>query len=122
MTCIFLTEQCLRWSSHQRKKINFRVEFITLDYTRYPPQILTALYKKKIESLFVEGGSQLLQSFIDSGLWDEIYIEKSRKQLGSGVKSPEIDERISHSVDKKFGIPIWHFIRNRQQTQKKDDL
>ena len=116
------TVSTLVFTAKERKSTS-GVEFITLDYTEdILPQILTALYKKKIESLFVEGGSQLLQSFIDSGLWDEIYIEKSRKQLGSGVKSPEIDERISHSVDKKFGIPIWHFIRNRQQTQKKDDL
>lgn len=116
------TVPTLVFTAKERKSTS-GVEFITLDYTEdILPQILTALYKKKIESLFVEGGSQLLQSFIDSGLWDEIYIEKSRKQLGSGVKSPEIDEKISHSVDKKFGIPIWHFIRNRQQTQKKDDL
>ena len=116
------TVPTLVFTAKERKSTS-GVEFITLDYTEdILPQILTALYKKKIESLFVEGGSQLLQSFIDSGLWDEIYIEKSCKRLGSGVKSPEIDERISHSVDKKFGIPIWHFIRNRQQTQKKDDL
>lgn len=34
-------------------------------------QLLNALYQKKILSVLVEGGAQLLQSFINEGLWDE---------------------------------------------------
>ncbi len=34
-------------------------------------QIATALFQLKILSVLVEGGGQLLQSFIDEGLWDE---------------------------------------------------
>ncbi len=37
---------------------------------------MEALYQRKIQSLLVEGGRQLLQSFIDDELWDEAYIEK----------------------------------------------
>lgn len=41
-----------------------------------------------IQSLIVEGGAQLLQSFIDENLWDEIRQEISPIILGKGVKSP----------------------------------
>jgi diaminohydroxyphosphoribosylaminopyrimidine deaminase / 5-amino-6-(5-phosphoribosylamino)uracil reductase len=34
-------------------------------------QIINALYQLKIQSVLVEGGAQLLQSFIDEELWDE---------------------------------------------------
>ena len=36
----------------------------------------------------VEGGSSLLQGFIDRQLWDEIRIERSGKALHRGVPSP----------------------------------
>jgi diaminohydroxyphosphoribosylaminopyrimidine deaminase/5-amino-6-(5-phosphoribosylamino)uracil reductase len=37
-------------------------------------QIANALYQQKILSVLVEGGAQLLQSFIDEGYWDEARI------------------------------------------------
>ncbi len=35
------------------------------------PQLLNALYQLNIQSVLVEGGATLLQSFIDVGVWDE---------------------------------------------------
>ncbi|KAA6304335.1 Riboflavin biosynthesis protein RibD, partial [termite gut metagenome] len=58
------------------------VEYITLDYKAdIPPSIMDVLYKKKIQSLLVEGGKQLLQSLIDADLWDEAFVEKSSQKL-----------------------------------------
>jgi diaminohydroxyphosphoribosylaminopyrimidine deaminase/5-amino-6-(5-phosphoribosylamino)uracil reductase len=37
-------------------------------------QMMDALYKLNIQSILVEGGAKLLQSFIDEGLWDEARI------------------------------------------------
>lgn len=52
-------------------------------------QVLHELYRRSIHSLFVEGGSTLLQSFISSGLWDEAYIFKNNAlQFGEGVAAP----------------------------------
>lgn len=42
----------------------------------------------KITSLMVEGGAELLQSFIDAELYDEVRIEKSGKNVIKGVKAP----------------------------------
>lgn len=68
------------------------VEYITIDYS-HPvlPQILTALHDRHIQSLLVEGGATLLQSFIDSGLWDEARIETSPIRLSEGVKAPLLE-------------------------------
>lgn len=35
------------------------------------PQLCNALYKRNIQSVIVEGGAKLLQSFIDENIWDE---------------------------------------------------
>ncbi len=51
-------------------------------------EILQDLYARGIQSLLVEGGARLLQSFIDKGLWDEARIEEAPFCLGEGVTAP----------------------------------
>ena len=53
-------------------------------------QIIRALYSENICSVLIEGGAQLLNSFINSNLWDEAFVEISEKTLGNGVPSPRI--------------------------------
>ncbi len=65
--------------------------YCIIDFTRsILPQIMDELYRRKIQSLIVEGGSKLLESFISEGLWDEAQIETAGFSLGSGVKSPPL--------------------------------
>lgn len=87
------------------------VTYITINFSHNPLiQIMEELYQRKIQSLLVEGGSQLLQSFIDNGLWDEAYIEKCPSRLYSGVKAPEISDEFSYSTEEHFERQIWHYI------------
>ncbi|MFN9959129.1 MAG: riboflavin biosynthesis protein RibD, partial [bacterium] len=50
--------------------------------------ILDALFELKIQSVIIEGGRQLLTSFINDGLWDEIRKLESNVMLNSGVAAP----------------------------------
>lgn len=50
--------------------------------------ILDDLYHRGIQSLLVEGGAKLLQSFINAGLWDEARIETAPFLLGKGTEAP----------------------------------
>ena len=87
------------------------VSYITIDFGHNPPKlIMEELYQRNIQSLLVEGGSQLLQSFIDNELWDEAYIEKCPKRLYSGVKAPEISNNFSYSTKEHFGRQIWYYV------------
>lgn len=51
-------------------------------------KMMEVLMQEGIGSLLVEGGAYTLQSFIDLGLWDEIWVTQSGLVLGSGVKAP----------------------------------
>ena len=52
-------------------------------------QISNALYQLNIQSVLVEGGAQLLQSFIDEGVWDEAcVITNEALILGRGLPAP----------------------------------
>lgn len=97
---------------HQSRR---NVTFITLDFTRnILPQMMDELYQRKIQSLLVEGGKLLLQSFIDNGLWDETFVEKCPMRLCSGVKAPEISDNFSYPVEKHFNRAIWHYVREKE--------
>lgn len=71
-----------------------------IDFTQGWPAILHALYARKVQSLFVEGGAETLKSLIDSGLWDEAYIFVSPLTVAElpngtadeplGIKAPPI--------------------------------
>lgn len=84
-----------------------RTEFVQLDFTiDILPQIMEALYQRKLQSLIVEGGSHTLQSFIDSNLWDEARIEISPLQIREGVKSPDFPEKYINLTEETFGRKI----------------
>jgi len=54
------------------------------------PQLLTELYHRNILSVIVEGGSQLLNSFLELGLWDEAFVYTGNQFFGKGVEAPHI--------------------------------
>lgn len=56
-------------------------------------QMMNALYQLKIQSVLIEGGARLLQSFIDEGMWDEIRtITNKQLTIGSGLTAPLFDQ------------------------------
>lgn len=69
-------------------------------------EILTALHKDGIQTVLVEGGSQLLQSFIDSGLWDECYVEKGVESIQGAVSAPVMPAEYSCCIEKFMGRDI----------------
>ncbi|MEO6490260.1 MAG: bifunctional diaminohydroxyphosphoribosylaminopyrimidine deaminase/5-amino-6-(5-phosphoribosylamino)uracil reductase RibD [Ferruginibacter sp.] len=61
---------------------------------------LSILRQRNLISLLVEGGTILLQSLIDSGMWDEARIITNQKLfLGSGINAPVVN-----SIPKKKEI------------------
>ena len=60
-------------------------------------QVVNALYQMKIQSVLVEGGARLLQSFIDEGMWDEARIITNRQlTIGNGLAAPELKLNGAH--------------------------
>lgn len=54
--------------------------------------ILHDLHRLKIQSLLVEGGANILDTFIGNDLWDELRVEKTDVFLKDGVHAPEIPD------------------------------
>lgn len=54
-------------------------------------QICEVLFKHKIQSLILEGGTKTIQTFIDENLWDEARVFSSEIRFNEGVKAPKLD-------------------------------
>lgn len=80
-----------------------------------PAQYLAALYGAGCTSLLVEGGRSLLQSFIDSGLFDMVRVETAPFSLGAGVEAPRLagtpvrSELIDNRRIDYYGSAPWCF-------------
>ena len=56
--------------------------------------ILSHLHNDGIQSVLIEGGSHLLQSFIDSQQWDECYVEHGSTAIYGSVPAPLLPKDI----------------------------
>ena len=54
------------------------------------PEVLQELYERKLQSVIVEGGRQILDAFIASGLYDEVRLLRSPLRLSAGLPAPAI--------------------------------
>lgn len=73
--------------------------------------ILKRLYEDGIQTVLVEGGAELLQSFIDSGEWDECYVEKGDLTLCGRVKAPVLSNAALKDVNTDFGQRIEEYVK-----------
>ena len=54
-------------------------------------QICQVLFKHKVQSLIVEGGTKTIQTFIDENLWDEARVFSGLVKFNEGTKAPKLD-------------------------------
>lgn len=73
--------------------------------------ILKRLYEDGIQTVLVEGGAELLQSFIDSGEWDECYVERGDLTLCGRVKAPVLSNAALKGVNTDFGQRIEEYVK-----------
>ncbi len=67
------------------------IVYETIDFSEpIAQQICDLIYRYKIQSLIIEGGSKSLQTFIDENLWDEARVFKGNTIFTKGTKAPEL--------------------------------
>lgn len=66
------------------------VLYVQLKAEHFLESLITDLYKRGIQSVIVEGGGQILNSFINLNLWDEARIFVSPQQFKAGMASPKL--------------------------------
>lgn len=76
-------------------------------------QMVHALYRLNVQSLLVEGGRLLLQSFIDEGMWDESrIITNEEMNITSGLTAPVL-QQAEPVQTLRFGSDVIRVIKNK---------
>lgn len=81
-----------------RESVEGRLHYVKIQ-NREPAEMLSALYRQGIQSVVVEGGAALLNSFMQAGLCDEIrrFVSLNLK-AGSGLRAPQPETEARNTV------------------------
>lgn len=92
-------------------------EYLEMDYSHGSilPQLLSYLKSRGIQSLLVEGGRNLLQSFITEGIWDEIHREISSRALGNGLPAPLAPVGDRGEIETVLGTTFCHYYNRESE-------
>jgi diaminohydroxyphosphoribosylaminopyrimidine deaminase / 5-amino-6-(5-phosphoribosylamino)uracil reductase len=85
------------------------LDFIKINFNSLLNEIIRVCNERQIISLIVEGGAELLNTFINNNLWDESRVFIGEMNFNEGVKAPVINkipsfvESLSNSI-----LKVWY--------------
>ncbi len=94
-----------------KNEVDGNVQYIQLHSNEdFVTQFLTSCYQQNIQSIIVEGGAKLLQSFIDKHLWDEARVIANQDlMIKEGLNSPFFSGELIQE-EEIFSDSIQYFI------------
>lgn len=82
--------------NESRSKSVDNITYIQFDFGEgILPQLMEKLHSAKVQSLIIEGGAKLLQSFINANLWDEARVFHGEIVMNEGIVAPALANSIS---------------------------
>ena len=64
--------------------------YVQLPKEEFLLKMLEDLYQRNLGTVLVEGGAQVLHSFIEKNLWDEARVFSSKMVFGAGIAAPKL--------------------------------
>ncbi|SDD86833.1 bifunctional diaminohydroxyphosphoribosylaminopyrimidine deaminase/5-amino-6-(5-phosphoribosylamino)uracil reductase RibD [Niabella drilacis] len=81
--------------NRKEEKKGAQTEWIKITAGDLVTGMLDVLFQRQVQSVFVEGGRRLLQSFIDAGLWDEARVITNTEMIaGGGLSAPSLQGQV----------------------------
>ena len=95
------------------------LSLIRLDEQDFIQNLVRDLYNQKIQSVIVEGGAQLLNTFLNRNLWDEARVFVSKANFVKGIPAPSISGKL---IDEEFvdsdTLRIYYPVHNGKSQHK----
>lgn len=96
-----------------KNEIKNNIRFIKIDFNgNVPSEIAGSLFENGIQSIIIEGGTTLLNTFLASGFWDESRVFIAEKILNDGIEAPVFD--LSNAICTEIGNDRLFVRRNPQ--------
>ncbi len=97
--------------NHSKNEKQTNLEFIKVDAEKdIVEEVNRVLYELKVQSILIEGGSKLLETFIKSNQWDEARVFTGIKKFSRGLKAPTLEKSSTTSL--LFGEDQLEFYMN----------
>lgn len=106
--------------NYKENKTANGIDFIKLNANNFLMLLVEDLYRRNIGSIIIEGGSQVLSSFIKIGLWDEARIFTSTKEFKEGINAPILKEFIGgkQTINKEDTLRHYYSTKTASYWQK----
>jgi diaminohydroxyphosphoribosylaminopyrimidine deaminase/5-amino-6-(5-phosphoribosylamino)uracil reductase len=86
------------------------LKYYKIDSENIWDEMMSALYLMNIQSVLIEGGGKLLQSFIHANLWDEARITCNEKMIiNEGINAPELNNCVLQRQEKYLNDTISYY-------------
>ena len=104
--------------SYKKKKIESH-RWITLGSDEpLIPKVFDVMLAHEMNTLFVEGGRQIHQAFLDGpSWWDELRYFSSKERLSEGIEAPTLPSDYSHYKIEEMGDDELVILRSKQSWQ-----
>ncbi len=84
--------------NQKRSSTKNSIIFLKVRNTKDLSETLSILFANEISVLMVEGGADLINSFINADMWDEARIIKTRLKLINGVAAPTLTGKLKNKI------------------------
>ncbi len=87
------------------------VKFVKINYNNACAELLDYCYNENIQSILIEGGTKTIETFLQSGLWDEARIFVNPfLEFKTGILAPQFD--LKKTVPSQSGNDLLYTILN----------
>ncbi len=98
---LFLFDQNQQTICYNQKlsEQNNLLDYVKLDIGFDIEDVVEDLFRRKIQSIIIEGGSALLKNFIKKELWDEARVFAGRQMFQKGIPAPAVSGQLWQETD-----------------------
>lgn len=102
------------YTYRQQEQTHENLQFVQLrEEGPFLAQLMQDLHKRNVLSLLVEGGTFLLKSMLEEGLWDEaLYLKSHKLVLGDGICAPLLTQGQLLKVETVERDQLFHYRNN----------
>ncbi len=99
--------------NEKKEKIEDNIKWlkISCEPSHMIKQLMSYLYEQNIQSIIIEGGNILLQSFINQGFWDEARVFTGNQFFADGINAPLIKGKLE--TINEFHKEVLYVFRNK---------
>jgi len=88
----------------QKSEVSNNLTYVKLGEMNFLQNMLADLHERNVQSVFVEGGSFLLNSLLTLGLWDEARVFESPVMFEEGISAPSLNESPLEEIHLKTDV------------------